>query len=295
LEPYRRVFFALGGNNELLAHGDYKTVQSAFDSVEAEVRRIEHKYSRFIKASVVGRINSAAGHAPVTLDEETAALLAYADQCYRESNGLFDITCGVLQRVWDFKAGKVPTQSDLERVLPLVGWQKVHWNASDIFLPVAGMEIDLGGIGKEYAADRAAVMATNTGVFSMLINLGGDIRAAGSKPDGTDWQIGIKHPRAEDKILATLSLSNLGLATSGDYERFFIHQGKRYCHILNPKTGWPVSDLQAVTVIAPLCLVAGTLATASMLLGEDWAANRLKAAQVSAWLVNSGGHVKQIS
>lgn len=295
MKPECHTFSALGGSNELLAYGEPELVRRAFTAVETEVRRIEAKFSRYRSESIISQVNAAAGFKPVSVDEETAALFSYADQCFRESDQLFDITSGVLRKVWDFKAKKVPNEADLAKVLPLIGWEKISWKAPDIFLPTPGMEVDLGGIGKEYAADRAAFVATNCGLTSVLINLGGDIRALGPKPDGRPWEVGIKHPREDRKVLANLKLTTSGLATSGDYERFFVVAGQRYCHILNPKTGWPVSDLQSVTVVAPICLVAGTLATATMLLGRARGVAKLKAAKVSGLVVTHDGSLIEIS
>lgn len=270
-------------------------MRHVFSAIEVEVRRIEAKYSRYRQASIISQINAAAGLRPILVDDETAALLSYADQCYRESDHLFDISSGVLRKVWDFKAKKIPTEEELAGLLPLVGWEKVRWKTPEVFLPIAGMELDLGGIGKEYAADRAASMAMRSGLTSMLINLGGDIRAVGPKPDGSPWEVGIKHPREDSKIFANLQLSAGGLATSGDYERFMVINGQRYCHILNPKTGWPVSELQSVTVLASICLVAGTLATTTMLLGPDKGIARLKAANFTGLAVTRDGSLIEIN
>jgi thiamine biosynthesis lipoprotein len=130
------------------------------------------------------------------------------------------------------------------------------------------MEIDFGGIGKEYAADRAAVIAVEHAAPSALVNLGGDVRAAGAQADGSPWRVGIKHPRVAGAVVATVELPAGAVATSGDYERYFEIGGRRYCHVLDALTGWPVEHWQSVSVVAPLCVVAGSLATIAMLLGE---------------------------
>ena len=134
------------------------------------------------------------------------------------------------------------------------------------------MEIDFGGIGKEYAADRAATVCAEQGIANGLVNLGGDVRAIGPQPDGTPWRVGIRHPRREGAAIATVLLSAGAVATSGDYERYFEVDGKRYCHILDPRTGQPVAHWQSVSVVAPLCVVAGSCATIAMLLGHEAAA-----------------------
>jgi len=149
-------------------------------------------------------------------------------------------------------------------------------------LPDAGMEIDFGGFGKEYAADRAAALLERDGAASGIVNLGGDLRVLGPRPDGSAWSIGIQHPRAPGSTIASIRLARGALATSGDYERFFEVDGKRYCHILNPATGWPVQGWQSISVVAPLCVAAGAMSTIA-LLHED-AAPAFLAGQQVAWL-----------
>jgi FAD:protein FMN transferase len=262
------TFKAMGGPCDIDVVGvvrPEKLVQLAV----SEVRRIEAKFSRYIDSSMVGQINAKAGSAWTNCDDETRGLLAYADTLYKHSNGLFDITSGVLRRVWDFGKRKAPSLSELDQVLPLVGWTHFERKDNNVRLKKAGMQIDFGGFGKEYAVDRVASIFLENGVTSALINFGGDVRALGTKPDGRPWQIGIQDPRQLEQCFATLSLSQGALATSGDYERFFELDGKRYCHILNPKTGMPVSYWRSVTVLAPLASVAGATTTIAMLLQEQ--------------------------
>lgn len=235
----------------------------------AEVRRIETKFSRYIDSSIVGQINAKAGLAWVSCDDETRGLLEYANTLYVHSGGLFDITSGVLRRVWDFGKSKVPSEEELKQVLPLIGWNKLVQLDNNVRLNKKGMQLDLGGFGKEYAVDRVATIFLENGVTSALINFGGDVRALGTKPNGDPWHIGIQDPRQLDRCFATLSLSQGALATSGDYERFFELDGQRYCHILNPKTGMPVSYWRSVTVLAPLASAAGATSTIAMLLQEQ--------------------------
>jgi FAD:protein FMN transferase len=220
--------------------------------------------------------------APVAVDEETAALLNYADALYKQSNGLFDITSGILRRGWDFKAGRMPSPQTLAELTAKVGWNRVLWRGSSILLPAAGMELDFGGFGKEYAADRAAAVLQQAGMTSGLVNLGGDIRVLGPQPDGSPWWLAVQHPRDATRHLAHIPLSSGALTTSGDYERFFEQDGKRYCHVLNPHTGWPVSAWQSVSVVSPLASSAGSLATIAMLKEAD--AQAFLDAQQSAYL-----------
>ena len=235
----------------------------------AEVQRIESKFSRYRAASVVSRINTAAGSGrAVEVDAETAHLLDFAATLHAMSDGLFDATSGTLRKAWDFRAKRLPEPAQLQALLPLVGWQHVRWKDRHIELPIAGMELDFGGFGKEYAADRAATLLQEHGVRHGMVNLGGDIRLVGPRPGGLVWSLGIQHPRDEHRMLATLALGTGALATSGDYERYFEFDGVRYCHVLNPHTGWPVNGWRSVSVVAPACLAAGALTTVAMLKGD---------------------------
>jgi FAD:protein FMN transferase len=249
----------------------------------AEVQRIEFKYSRYRADSIVSAINAAAGTGfSVAVDVETAGLLNFAAQLHALSDGLFDITSGVLRRAWDFKAALLPEAAALQTLLPLIGWGQVKFQNDRISLPQTGMEIDFGGFGKEYAADRAVAVLHEAGQRHGFVNLGGDIRVLGPRVDGSPWRFGIQHPRRDDTTIASVDLTEGALASSGDYERYFEHDGKRYCHILDPFTGWPVSAMPAgwpvsaqdaawasVSVTAPACVAAGALSTIAMLKGTD--------------------------
>ena len=232
----------------------------------AEVLRIEKKYSRYLTDSFVGLVNARAGLAGFTAcDDETIELLKYADMLYDTSEGLFDITSGVLRSVWNFKTPRLPTTAELDGLLPLIAWPDVQRETAGLRLPKAGMEIDFGGFGKEYATDRAAMVIKASGIQHACVNLGGDIRVIGTQFDGRPWVAGIRDPRVADKIFASIDLYNEGLATSGDYERYFEIDGKRYCHVLNPRTGWPVRYWQSVSVVAPVAIAAGSYSTIAML------------------------------
>lgn len=248
------------------AAAERDSLATAAQAAIAEVRRIEAKYSRYRQGSVLSQLAAAAGsgrHLPV--DGETAQLLHYAARLHALSDGLFDITSGVLRRAWNFSRPAVPAAGRLEELLALVGWPQVEWDGERIHLPQPGMELDFGGFGKEYATDRAAALLLAHGVAHGYVNLGGDIRVLGPQPDGRPWQMGIQHPRKPDTLLAHLPLHDGALATSGDYERFFELDGQRYCHVLNPRTGWPVRCWQSVSVVAPLCSAAGAVCTVAML------------------------------
>ncbi len=292
----RVTFRAMASENEVQlyardpAHGR-RAAQAAVD----EVYRIEAKYSRYRFDSILSRINAAAGGAPVEIDGETHGLLAYADACHRESGGLFDVTSGVLRRAWRFDSGRVPGDEELARLLPLIGWRDVEWDAEHVRLPRAGMEIDFGGIGKEYAVDRALAVLRDQGIASGLVNLAGDLAILGPHPDGSPWRMGIRHPRRDEAMVATLPVTSGAIATSGDYERFMEVEGVRHCHLLDPRTGRPARGFQSVTVHAPSCLVAGTATTVAMLKGASDGLAWLESLSLRYLAVAETGEVRNTS
>lgn len=248
---------------------DAQRAQAQADAAQVEVHRLEKIYSRYLDDSVTSRINRSAGDLRgVDVDEETAGLLDYAMTAWEQSEGLFDITSGVLRRVWDFKTGRIPMQAEIDNTLQLVGWDKLRWRRPRLVLPYTGMELDFGGYVKEYAADRAAQTCRDAGARHGFVDLGGDIALIGPHPDGAPWEVGVRNPRNPEVAIAQIALSSGGIASSGDYERFFERDGKRYCHILNPLTGWPVNGLAGVSVVAEQCLIAGTATTIAMLKGS---------------------------
>ena len=266
----RFAFKAMGSHCEIQFYSESRiTAKQLVRDIVGEVNRLEKKYSLFSKDSFLTLINVSAGDSlGVRVDNETRKLFDHALTCYELSEGLFDITAGVLQRIWDFKAGRIPTQTEIDATRAYVGFHKLKWRNSRLLLP-AGMRIDFGGIVKEYAADAAANLGRKLGVQHGLINLGGDFAVIGPQPDNQPWTVGIVNPKAPKSLMAKIDLLDGGLASSGDYERCFVHEGKRYSHILNPKTGWPSSGLRAVSVAANLCTVAGSLATMAMLREES--------------------------
>lgn len=263
-------FFALGSDCalQLFAENERQAQEAAMASIR-EIGRIEARYSRYLEDSELSRINAIAkSGGTIEIDAETAGLLDYAFACYRKSDGLFDISSGPLRKAWDFSSGCLPSHKAIESVLPRIGLDKVVWDPPHLTFDRADMELDFGGIGKEYAADRAAGICKALGVQYGLVDLGGDIRLIGPRPDGRPWRVGIRHPRRPSTSIAAIELAAGALATSGDYERFLEVGGQRYCHIFNPRTGWPVQGLSSVSVMSEDCLVAGSVATIAMLKGH---------------------------
>jgi thiamine biosynthesis lipoprotein len=264
-------FLAMASACTVHLYGDDPTeVEAIAEAAINEVARIERRYSRYRSDNVLAEINTMAQRAgSIKVDDETAKLLDYAFACYKRSGGLFDITSGLLRRIWDFKSERLPDRSAIIDMLPRIGLGKVSWERPRLAFSVTGMELDFGGIGKEYAADQAAAVCTALGIRGGLIDLGGDIAVIGPHLNLAPWNIGIRHPRDPDASIVSVLVNHGALASSGDYERYMMVDGQRYCHILNPITGWPCHGLAAVSVIADQCIVAGTVSTIAMLKGRD--------------------------
>jgi thiamine biosynthesis lipoprotein len=267
----RIPFRAMGSPCELwLYAGSASALEHGARAGSGEVARLERKYSRYRDDSVTSEINRAAGTGRgVRVDPETATLLDYAATAHAQSEGLFDITSGCLRRIWDFRGGRVPSQPEVDALLGQIGWGRVRWANREIELPIPGMELDFGGYVKEYAADRAALLCRDAGIEHGLVDLGGDLAVIGPHPDGSPWRVGIRDPRERTRAIASIRLDSGGLATSGDYERFVMKDGRRFGHILSPRTGWPVESFPSVSAVASCCLIAGTATTIALLRGEQ--------------------------
>ncbi|MEZ4334043.1 MAG: FAD:protein FMN transferase [Myxococcota bacterium] len=249
---------------------DRRRRADCFAAVAAEVERLEARYSRYRETSLLSEINRVAARGgALEVDDETAGLLDYAETCHRESGGRFDVTSGILRRAWRFDARRLPEPEEIERLLDRVGWEKLVWQRPRLRFPMPGLELDFGGIVKEYAADRVAGLLQAAGAPHALVNLGGDVRIAGPRADGRPWRIGIRHPRDPRALLGHVALAEGALSTSGDYERCLEIEGRRYGHVLDPKTGWPVRFMASASVAAALCVLAGSASTIAMLRGED--------------------------
>jgi thiamine biosynthesis lipoprotein len=250
----------------LLDTPDLSQARRLGEIAATEAWRIERKYSRYRDDSVITRLNRSAGR-PVALDQETALLLQFAARCHELSDGAFDITSGVLRRAWRFDGtGAVPEAAQVQALLRHVGFDRLVFSDGKLVVP-QGMELDFGGIGKEYAVDRALALVAAEFDGAVLVNFGGDIAANQAPVDGP-WQVGVERPDAHGQARLLLDFSRGGLATSGDTHRFFEHSGKRYGHILDVRTGWPIQDApRSVTVAAGSCVEAGMIATLAMLQG----------------------------
>ena len=244
-----------------------------------EVLRVEAKTSDSNDSNLINTINNAQG-AITPVDEEFAQLLDYAAKAFELSEGKFDITSAVLSQLWDFNgSGSLPSQDSIDEALTQVGWQKVRWKAPFFSMPT-DMKIDLGGIAKAYAVDTTAELLVEQTSAPVLINFGGDMVAINAPPQG-HWTVGVQSDHAEDIMI---QIKRGALATCGDTQRYVLHEGKRYCSVLDATTGWqPSGAPYSVTVAAASCVQAGMMATISLLQGEA-AEAYLKELDVSYWL-----------
>jgi thiamine biosynthesis lipoprotein len=262
-------------NNGLLAN-------QMISAVFIEAKRIEQKFSRYLPGNIVDKINKSDGE-KICLDDETCLLVDFAYQCYQLSDGLFDISSGVLRRVWHFDGSdNIPKDKQIKALLPLIGLGKLQWHTPYLTIP-KGMELDFGGIGKEYAVDccLAKALQVNSDV-PILLNFGGDLICNKARENDNAWHVGIE--RVGGGEAALIKLKRGALATSGDARRYLLKAGKRYSHILNPQTGYSIIDApRSITVAAESCIEAGLLSTIAMLQG-DQAKNFLVEQQIKYWL-----------
>jgi thiamine biosynthesis lipoprotein len=286
--------FALMGGEAIVNFVDDRGQDAATDLAReavVEARRIEAKFSRYRPTSVISEINLAAGGPPVVIDDETEFLIQSTLDLAALTKGRFDPTVGVLRQVWDFRKAEVPLETSIQDLLPRVDARAISLRYGTVRLAREGMELDLGGVGKEYAADRVAELLKARGVESALVNLLGDVRTVGRRGDGKPWVVGVQHPRDRNRFRFRLrAREDCGIATSGDYERGFELDGVRYHHILDATTGRPARGIASATVVAPTAFEAGRLATAAFLLGPEQGLQLLEAsASTEGALITEAG------
>ena len=270
---------------------DEAFLKKAVDDAVLEIQRVEDVFTDW-RASPLTELNDAAGTGPHKVPQEMAILIQRGLELGEMTGGAFDITYAGAGKLWDFKAKPpvIPEQEEIERALESVDYRRVTVNLekSTVELP-AGMRIGLGGIAKGYGVDRAMALLLERGVEHALVNAGGDLKALG-REFGKLWEIAIRHPRESDQVLAVIPLSNTCVMTSGDYERFFELGGKRYHHILDPRTGSPSTGCMSATVTGPDAAFCDAIATAMCVLGPKEGLELIeKLPRVEALLVDLNG------
>lgn len=279
----------------VVSHSETKA-RKAMDAAYNELERVGRLLNFYAPDSELSRINRNAGVAPVKVSAETLDVIQKAVHAAEATEGGFDVTVGPLVRLWDFKQKKVPARESIDAAMDLVGYRHivVDPGASTVYLDKKGVQIDLGGIIKGYAADRAAVVLRENGIEDGIIAVAGDIRLFGRQPDGRPWNIGIQHPRSADDetaLLATLHLDGGAISTSGDYQRYFFANGVRYHHLLNPKTGYPQDLCRSVTVIAPSAAATDAFATGIFVMGPQKGIATLERLGMDGVIVDKDGQV----
>jgi FAD:protein FMN transferase len=268
---HRRSQFLMGTLVEIsVIEKDEKLATTAIQKAFREIRRLENLMSIHIPDSEVSKINQAAGKDPVPVSKELMAVIQRSLFWSEKTAGAFDITIGPAQELWDFDAPSLPSKNAIADAIKKIDFRKIQLDEQNIFLPEKGMRLNLGAIAKGYAVDKAIDILKGNKIQSALINAGGDLKSIGKRSDQLNWRIGLQHPRNSESLLASFSISGNAVATSGDYQKYFEQDGKRYHHILDPKTGYPATTgSMSATVIAKNVMDADALSTAIFVLGSE--------------------------
>jgi FAD:protein FMN transferase len=251
---------------------DQSKLKEAMEAGFLEIAKVEKMMSPYREDSDITRINNNAGKGPVKISPEIFEVIKRAMRISKMSGGAFDITISGLKGLWkiDPESPRVPTQNEINERLPLIDYKQVVLDEKNLTITLAkeGMRLDLGGIAKGYAVDKAALKMSRMGITSASVNAGGDLHTIGTK-GGRPWNIGIQDPRDDKNVIGKLPVTSLAVATSGDYEKFMIVDGKRYCHIMDPKTGKPAEKCMSVTIVCGEAWLADGLATAVFVMGPE--------------------------
>ncbi|MGE4342832.1 MAG: FAD:protein FMN transferase [Geoalkalibacter sp.] len=291
----RRSRLLLGTVVEITALGpDRDLLEGAVSDAFDEMERIEQLMSPHIEGSDVARLSKAETPQPVS--PETAEVLRLGLQLAAQSDGAFDLTLGRLKELWGIEGEnpQVPDRESVEEALRGIGPQALRLEASLVVKSSPDLQLDLGGIAKGYAVDRAIFLLADAGIEFASVNAGGDLRLLGDRGGERPWRIGIQHPRDSQRLLATLEVTDVAVVTSGDYERYFEHEGRRYHHLFDPRTGYPATACRSVTVVAPCAMLADALATALFVLGPEQGMSLLQLyPDAEALIVDSSGKEHQ--
>ena len=243
------------------------------DLAIAEVKRIENLISDWIPTSQISKVNQNAGVSPVKVDKEVYDLVDRATKISKLTSGAFDISYASMDKIWKFDGSmkEMPTEEAIRKSVEKVGYQNIILNSKDttIFLKNKGMKLGLGGIGQGYIADKIKALLQEKGCNSGLVNVSGDINTWGKQPNGNTWTVGIVNPMNKNKVFATFPLDDSAVETSGSYEKYVTFNGKRYSHIIDPRTGYPASGIISVSVFAKQTELADALATGIFVMGVE--------------------------
>ncbi len=278
--PYKRTLKLMGSRFDItVVANDSISAHKYIDTAVAEITRIEKLISSWDAASQTSSINKNAGIAPVKVDTELFQLIQRAIGISKLTDGAFDISYASMDRIWKFDSSmkQMPTNQEIKASVSKVGYQNIILDSekNTVFLKLKGMKIGFGAIGKGYAADKAKALLISKGVSSGIINASGDMNTWGKQPNGNEWKVAITNPLNKDKVFALLPINNGAVVTSGNYEKFVEFNGKRYTHIIDPRTGFPSSGIISVTVFAPKAELADALATSVFVMGKEIGLDRI--------------------
>ncbi|MCE5287153.1 MAG: FAD:protein FMN transferase [Pelosinus sp.] len=278
-KPYTETQFLMDTVIEITAYGPQ--AEAGVKEVFAEIKHLHDITNNFDENSEVSQISRQAGLTQVAVDPELVAIIKLSNQLSDKLDSVFDITIGPLTELWGVghKGEFVPTQAEIDKACALVNYKLIQLDETNhtVFLPSAGMKLDLGGIAKGYAVDRAIDILKSKGIKSALINAGGDVRVIGKKPDGSPWRIGVQDPRSSEGMIAALPLTIWdNMETSGDYQRFFLKDGERYSHILDPRTGRQPRSITSVTIVGSRSGDDDVLSTVLFIVGAERGRELLK-------------------
>ena len=263
----------MGTRFEITLVSTQEAANQYLNAAQGEIERIERLISSWDANSQTAEINRQAGIKPVKVAKELYDLIARSIEISKITQGAFDISYAALDPVWFFdgRMKAVPSESERLKSVQNIGFKDLVLNAKEqtVYLPKKGMKIGFGAIGKGYAADATKKLMKSLGVSSGIINASGDLTSWGKKPDGTDWQVGISNPENPAKVFSWFPVRDAAVATSGNYEKYVTLEGKQYSHIMDPRTGMPVSGIKSVTVFAPKAELADAFATAVFIMGID--------------------------
>lgn len=271
---HKRTTFMLGSPFEMIVvANDTLQANVYIDHAIAEVKRIENLISDWIPTTQISKVNLNAGIQPVKVDREVFELIERAIKISKLTNGAFDVSYASIDKIWKFDGSmkEMPTEEAIKKSVAKVGYQNIILNKdeSTIFLKNEGMKLGLGGIGQGYIADKIKELMLSKGCKSGIVNVSGDIFAWGKQPDGKPWTVAIVNPMNKNKVFATFPLEDSAVETSGSYEKFVTFNGKRYSHIIDPRTGYPATGIVSVSVFAKTTEIADALATGIFVLGVE--------------------------
>jgi len=279
-QPYKRTLKLMGSRFDItVVANDSIQANKYIDTAVAEISRIEKLISSWDANSQTSEINRYAGIKPVKVDKELFDLIERAIGISKLTDGAFDISYASMDRIWKFDGSmtKMPSKEEITASVEKVGYQNIILDKknSTVFLKLEGMKIGFGAIGKGYAADKAKTLLISKGVNSGIINASGDMNTWGKQPNGNEWKVAITNPMDKNKVFALLPITNGAVVTSGNYEKYVNFNGKRYTHIIDPRTGYPSTGLISVTVFAPKAELADALATSVFVMGKEAGLDRI--------------------